>query len=327
MSESQGPYKMGTIARMTGLSPILLRAWERRYGLLQPDRGSGGHRLYTDADLLVLRKIQELMSRGRSIGEIAALGRDALLANGFPSRPAGPPPSLAQTAPAAPTEVAEDALALGRRQVVEAALALDAVRLNDVLDGVAARVRFSTLIERVIEPAAHHIGYLWRSGSCSVASEHLASSVFVYRLRKVIESAEALPVRDSPSVIAACLPGEEHQLGLLVLSYFLNLGGVRVLYLGASLPFADLSQAYRSLRPSAVLLSATRKLAYRRGRDGIRSLLDGVVPQTPVYLGGRGAPVGDPELEALGLRLGTGGEPAREAALRIAGELSELRRR
>ncbi len=74
-----GPYKIGTLSRLTGFSPILLRAWERRFTLLVPERGEGGQRLYTDDDLAVLRRVRGLMDDGRSIGEIARAGRKALL--------------------------------------------------------------------------------------------------------------------------------------------------------------------------------------------------------------------------------------------------------
>ncbi len=76
---SEGPYKMGTIARLSGFSPELLRAWERRYGLLDPSRGSGGQRLYGDDDLRVLERVRALLSEGRSIGEVAQVGRARLL--------------------------------------------------------------------------------------------------------------------------------------------------------------------------------------------------------------------------------------------------------
>lgn len=75
-----GRYKMGTISELTGFKPELLRAWERRYKLLEPVRTEGGHRLYTDDDLLVLRHVRQAVDAGRSIGELAGGGRASLLA-------------------------------------------------------------------------------------------------------------------------------------------------------------------------------------------------------------------------------------------------------
>ena len=72
---SRGKYKMGTIARLTGLNAALLRAWERRYDLLEPERTGGGHRLYTDEDLQVLRQVKELIDEGASLPRRGARGR------------------------------------------------------------------------------------------------------------------------------------------------------------------------------------------------------------------------------------------------------------
>ena len=76
----KGHYKIGTLAKRTGFSHAVLRAWERRFGLLEPERGEGGHRLYTDDDLRVLQRVRMLIDEGRSIGEIARPGRNGLLA-------------------------------------------------------------------------------------------------------------------------------------------------------------------------------------------------------------------------------------------------------
>ena len=304
---------MGTITRITGLSSFLLRAWERRYGLLRPERGPGGHRLYTDDDLDVLVRAQEMIREGRSIGEIAALGRETILASGRFADKAAPEP-----------RVAGQSYELARRctDIVQAAINLDADAINQMLDTVASAVTFPTLIQHVIEPAARKIGDLWKSGECTVASEHLASSIFVYRLRKLIESAESIQNKRSRFVIAACVPGEEHQLGILIVSYFLNRNGVRVLYLGGSLPFEDLGHACRASRPGAVLLSVTRAATFRKHRKGIVDLLTEVNHETLFYLGGGGSPQRDARLEGKGLRLAVKGQPAQEAVQRIVGDLA-----
>jgi len=309
----QAPYKMGTLSRLTGLSPILLRAWERRYGLLQPERGTGGHRLYTDGDLAVLQKTRKLLDAGRSIGEIAALGREAILSDS--------PGTIWSAGPAGNIDAADRLKDRYRAGMIEAAAILDEDALKRELDAAAATLSIPMLIEGVIEPAAREIGDLWQSGKCTVASEHLASIVFVHRLRKIIDAAESLWDQNSPLVIAACLPGEEHHLGLLIVSYFLNCHGVRVLCLGASLPFKDLVQASGASRPRAVLLSVTRPQTFRKERGQIRSLLNEIDGNARVYLGGAGAPEKDAVLERAGLQISPSTEPARAAAGRIAQDL------
>lgn len=298
---------MGTICRMTGLSPVLLRAWERRYDILEPARGPGGHRLYTEDDLRVLRRVQALIRSGRSIGEVAALGREALLTGEEEAAP----------------EVRPEGLERHLRSVVRAALDLDEESLNRALDAVAAAVSTERLIEAMIEPAAREIGALWESGRCSVASEHLASSVFAHRLRKLIESAAIASNGSSPVALAACLPEEDHQLGLMMICYFLQRHGVRVLYLGARLPFEDLRHAFRATHPDAVLLSVTRSATYRHHRQAIREAVGELDGGARFYLGGAGAPASDPELEAVGLRLAPPSETASHSALRISEDLEK----
>jgi DNA-binding transcriptional MerR regulator len=84
----RGHHKVGTVSDLTGFSPALLRVWESRHRLLSPQRGPGGQRLYSDEDIRLLRRVRELLDQGRSIGEIATLGRRALLAAPVASPPA-----------------------------------------------------------------------------------------------------------------------------------------------------------------------------------------------------------------------------------------------
>lgn len=311
--EARGLYKMGTIAELTGLSPVLLRAWERRYDLLEPARGPGGHRLYTDDDLRVLRSAQRMMAAGRSIGEVAALGRTALIAH------SGSPDG---------DRDAEAGSLIDRvvEEVVQSAVELDLSGINEALDRAAGVISPSCFIEDVIEPAAREIGELWTSGQCSVAGEHLASGVFVDRLCGMIESASTIGNTTTPRVIAACLPDERHQLGLLILSYFLNRHGVAVLCLGADLPFADLETAISKSGPVAVLLSVTRRATYGKHRAAIERLARDHARTITFYVGGHGVPRGDAELESAGVRLRHPDTSSRESAAGIASELGALGR-
>ncbi|MCB1019524.1 MAG: MerR family transcriptional regulator, partial [Acidobacteria bacterium] len=173
--EHRGPYKMRTIARLTHFSPALLRAWERRHNLLEPLRGPGGHRLYTEEDLQVLLRVRELIGHGRSIGEIARVGREALLRQGA-DRFQDP----ASEAPAAAPPLAPEALGALHadcNQIVEAALKMDSGAINRTLDQSFARVSPEAVIFEVIAPATRQIGDLWAQSKCSVASEHMASGI------------------------------------------------------------------------------------------------------------------------------------------------------
>jgi DNA-binding transcriptional MerR regulator len=271
-----GPYKIGTLARLTGVPPVLLRAWERRFDLLDPRRGPGGQRLYSDQDLALLRQVKALVDGGRPIGEVARLGREALLAGGG--------------AVAAPTGEALSGAEAWRDRLVTAALALDARALSAALDSLFLVVAADRAVHDVIEPVTREIGDLWAAGRCSIASEHLASSHFLHRMGRLLDAAQP-PDPDAPRVIAACLPGEQQPRGLIILAWHLAKHGVRVVYLGAELPLGDLEKACRASAPGALLLSVTRPSVFRDHRRTIARLAaKGACGH--VFVGGQGVPAG-----------------------------------
>jgi len=271
-----GPYKIGTLARLTGFSPALLRAWEKRFGLISPQRGGGRQRVYGDDDLVVLRRVRTLVDEGRAIGEIAAQGRRRLLMDADRD-----PASLADAGSAH-----EGAGAFCQR-VVDSALALDERQLGAALDEAFATLGADRAVSDVIIPAEVRIGELWEAGQCSVASEHMASSRFLHRLGGLLGSAQ--PGNGSaPRVLAACFPDEHHQLGLLIVGWHLARHGVRVEYLGAAMPLEDLADACRTARPRALLLSVMRRQLFNRHQRQLPRLLSGVADR--VYIGGQGVP-------------------------------------
>ena len=240
MSNERG-YKMRTVCELTGLSPALLRAWERRHGLLQPERTAGGHRLYTDDDLKVLRSVQEHMERGLSIGEIAVMGRRSLLAAAKPSLPG--------------VDASAGGLAECRERLVGAAIDIDATQIEAVLDmafGVASPI---AAIDGVLLPALDEIGVQWAEGKLSVAGEHLASAKVITRIRRLLEAANQGPGR---AAVVTCLPDELHEIGALLSAYALCLAGFRVSYLGAAMPLEDLERACVRIRPAVVSISSVR---------------------------------------------------------------------
>ena len=302
----QGKYKMGTIARMTGLSPALLRAWERRHGLLDPERTGGGHRLYTEDDLAVLRQVKRLVDEGRSIGEVAVLGRQELLARSGaslrPDRSDGAP-----TTAGGPAELVRLLEA-----IVEAAVDIDQARLERSLDAAFALVSPEFVVSQVLEPAARRIGELWVEGRCSVAGEHMASSAFILRLQKLLENTNRILGDASPQVVTACFPDELHEVGALVVAYYLTLNSLRVVHLGAALPFEDLERAIDVLHPYGIYLSVTREAVFQAHRPRLLELVRRRNGGLAMMLGGQGVRAGDTELEELGVRIVLEGRSARE---------------
>jgi len=272
-----GPFKIGTLARLTGLSPAVLRAWERRYALLEPMRGPGGQRLYTDDDYRVLTRIRALIESGRSIGEVARIGRDRLLAG--------------VEAPEASDQAAAESARgqAGRLQdrLVRAALALDSREVSGTLDDAFAMLPAERVVADVIEPVAEAVGRLWESGRCSVASEHLISDQFLHRIHRLLDAAQPSD-EAAPHVVAACFPDEQHQLGLAILAWQLARRGLRVTYLGVGLPLDDLMQACRAAHPWAMVLSVTRGSVFDVHHGALVERLSDELAGLPVFIGGQG---------------------------------------
>jgi MerR family transcriptional regulator, light-induced transcriptional regulator len=190
-----GYLRIGQLARRTGVSPELLRAWEQRYGLLQPTRTAGGFRLYSIADEARVQRMQSLVSGGLAAAQAARL----VLSGGEPAPP---------TVPASATTL-EDATG-----ALTASLdRLDEQAANAALDQLFATYTVETVLQEVILPYLHSLGERWEAGEVSVAHEHFASNLIRGRL---LGLAQGWGQGQGPGAILACVPGEQHELGLLV---------------------------------------------------------------------------------------------------------------
>ena len=243
-------YKSATVTRLTGYSALVLRAWERRHDLLEPVRTPSGHRLYTEQDLQVLQAVRELTSQGLTIGEVAAMGRPAILARqANRSAPACPSPVRALSVVSQPQAPEVSAA------IIRSAMVLDEEGIRAALDDGFSHFDEARMIDEVITPALTEVGALWAEGRIGVAAENILSLIVRQRLLARIEAAshEVDPSR-SP-VICACVEPEAHDIGALVLSLALLRAEVPVLYLGPSIPFDDLDTACHLRNPAAVCLS------------------------------------------------------------------------
>lgn len=274
-SSTRDLYKIKTIASLTGFNPTLLRAWERRYGLLVPTRTDTGHRLYTADDLRVLRRVRNMLDQGRSIGEIVAQGRSRLLSQGSS-------PTLSPShQPPAPYPLLESL----REEILQAALSLDDASIQRGLDLAFGSMSGSQVLEHLVVPLAYEIGQLWARQVASVAAEHLLTQCLVRRLQRMIDCEN----RSGQRTLALCagFPDEYHELGLHLVTYYLLQMGMQVLYLGPALPFEDLAVAVQIRRPQLIMLSVTRASLLEVHKPGLIQFAQSIPPETQVILGGR----------------------------------------
>jgi DNA-binding transcriptional MerR regulator len=253
-----GLIRIGELSRRAGVSVDRLRAWERRYGLLQPVRAPGGYRLYSPADERRVRAMQAQLAAGVAAAEAAA----ALL---------GPAPGAVPAA---------DVVRRRRAELAAALTGYDEPRAVQLLDGLFAELGDEQAIDTVIFPVLHQIGDRWACAELHVGQEHFASSLVEARL---LGRFHALADPGGSRALLACAPGERHTLGLIALAIALRRRGVGVTYLGADTPLADLQRSVEQLGPALVVLCAV--MAGRLEDGAVREL----AARVPVAVGGPGA--------------------------------------
>ena len=224
--------RIGELSRRSGVSPELLRAWERRYGLLQPERTAGGLRLYSAADLERVREMQ------RHIGEGVAAREEADLAKQPPAR------TRRET-----TGVPEAA----RGDLARATEAFDETAAQALIDELLARTTIDTLLSDVVIPFLHELGDRWERGEVSIAQEHFASNLLRGRL---LGLARGWGRGTGPRALLACPEGEHHDLGLIAFGLALRERGWRIDYLGSDTPVTSIAEAAEAIEPELLVLSA-----------------------------------------------------------------------
>jgi DNA-binding transcriptional MerR regulator len=259
--------RIGELSERVGESPTLLRAWERRYGLLRPLRSAGGFRLYGAEDERRVRAMQELLGAGVAARQAA----EAVL-----STPAGEVPA----APAAASIPAGDGLEDTRLRLAQTLGRFDDVGANAVLDRLLADLGVSTVISEVLVPYLVDLGERWADGSATVAEEHFATGVIRGRL---LGLARGWDGGSGPRALLACPSGELHDLGLICFGIALRGHGWRITYLGADTPQSTLIEAAAQLAPNIIVLAATRPSRLRALAGQARTAT------LPIAVAGRGA--------------------------------------
>jgi MerR family transcriptional regulator, light-induced transcriptional regulator len=275
MSEP-GYLRIGELARRTGASPELLRAWERRYGLLRPTRSQGGFRLYTAADEERIRRMREYLARGVAAAEAARLAVDA--------EPPGPGADTTTPVVLAPetTAAAPAPLQAAARELAGALDRFDEEQAHAVLDRLLAAYRIETILRDLLVPYLHDLGERWARGEVSVAQEHFASNLLRGRL---LGLARGWGQGHGRAAVLACLPGEQHDLGLIAFGITLYRRGWRIIYLGPDTPLATIGQATERIAPELVVLAGTVPEPFAAHADAIADL----TRQTTLAVGGAGA--------------------------------------
>jgi DNA-binding transcriptional MerR regulator len=270
-------YTIKEAAHRAGVSVPLLRAWERRYGVVRPVRTPSGYRLYDDEAIARVRAMHQLIESGWTASQAAL----HLETNGVPGA------TIAGEAPNAEPKVGDDAeLERLTRAFVDAAASFDEPSVEAVVDELFSPGSFERVVDDRVMPALRALGDAWAAGRVAVGGEHVASHAVLRRLSAAFEAAGR--GAGGPPVLVGLPPGSRHEIGALAFATTVRRRGLPVTYLGADVPFDSWSDAFtRSAARAAVVAVPTAK--DREAAAAVcRVLLD--APTTPVIaIGGPGA--------------------------------------
>ena len=272
-------HPMRVVAHRTGLTPDLLRAWEKRYGAVQPVRSAGGQRHYTDADVERLRLLVRATKGGRQIGQVAGLGQDELLA----LVKADERQAELNRAPSGDGPAPEGFLSSALMAVER----FDSYSLEQTLRGAALRLPADEVLDQVIAPLLFTIGSLWHQGLLLPANEHLATAT----IRKVLTwmGEAAAPPLGAPVVVVGTPAGQVHELGAMLAATSAGGHGWRVVYLGPNLPAEELARAAQIARADAVALSVVYPTDDPQIAGELRRLRQLLPAKVGLVIGGSGA--------------------------------------
>jgi DNA-binding transcriptional MerR regulator len=263
-----GQLRIGEFARRVGVNPELLRAWERRYGVLKPVRSVGGFRLYTASDAARVERMRRALDEGLSAAEAARL-------------------ALAEERPA--SGLLDDAA----DRLLAAIRAYDEGAAHAVLDESLAAFGLEAVLRDVVLPVLSEVGDGWAKGEIAISQEHFASNLIRGRL---LALARFWGRGGGPLALLGCAPGESHDITLLAFGLVLRSHGWRILFLGADTPVSTLIEAAETTRPAIAVVSSFDSGLLEREADDLRRLGEVV----PLALAGPGA--SDELAERLGLR-------------------------
>lgn len=306
-------YTISRAAELTGVPVATLRAWERRYGIVEPHRTDGGYRLYDEGALARIAAMRDLVADGW-LPKLAAehVRHGAPLDGATPGATgeagaAGPADGGAGGGTAAPWRAPDGVSGRSSRpgpddaDLLAAARDLDAPRVAGILDERFARGSFESVVDDWLMPALHAVGNAWASGALSTAAEHLVAHAVLRRLAAAFEAAARATT--GPAVLVGLPPGCRHELGALAFATAARRAGLTVTYLGSDLPIESWLSAVAQRNPAAVVVPVPR----RRDVPAAAAVLEAVREANPdvrVVLGGGHQDRVPGDAERLGHRIG-----------------------
>ncbi len=280
-------HRIDRVSKLTGLSKDVIRIWERRYGFIQPSRGENRYRIYTDEDVALLRFLKKEMEKGAPIGDLATLGREALI-------------EQMQAIPEVEPEAMPSYDALVDR-LVEHLDPLEPLQFERRLNGAVAVVPFEEALYRILIPLQERVGGLWHAGKISVAVEHYVTK---HVQQKIFSAMNHFNIRtEGKNIVVACAPLEEHEIAAQIGAYLCRRQGHRVHFLGANVPLDALVALCQAVQPDLTLISMIIDPPEENLSETIEAYSKSILAICPIWIGGQAAQTAKARLQKKGLEV------------------------
>jgi DNA-binding transcriptional MerR regulator/methylmalonyl-CoA mutase cobalamin-binding subunit len=264
-------YSIKAVAQATGLTVETLRAWERRYGVVAPNRDAGGRRVYRPEDVLRLRRLREATERGHPIGRLAELSDDSLAA-------------LLSDSTDRRARATTNAFV---ERILEAAQRFRSAECEQALTLAIAMLPPPQLVTGVLQPLLREVGDRWHRGEFAISQERLVSTVVRRHIGLMLDAYDR-NARRAP-IVFATLPGERHELGLLTSAMMCASRGFKAHYLGPDLPPAEIARFAREVDAAVVALSLVLQDRMPEVPAQLAELAADLPEATAIWLGGYAA--------------------------------------
>lgn len=266
MNNQESLYPIRTVARLTGINPVTLRAWERRHGLVTPIRSKSGHRVYRDIDVQRIRKIMSLLDQGISIGSVAQVleGRKDQEKNEN-KQPAG-----------------TDVWSAYQQSMLDAVVKYDDEGLEEVYNDVLALYPIDIITSKLLIPLLVQLGKRWETQEGNSAEEHFFSTYLRNKLGARFNHRNRNTT--GPKLLCACIPGEQHEIGLLLFAISAHEYGYQPVLLGANTDLNALPSAVQGSQCDAIVLSASFEPEHNVSIKILKEFMEQV--KVPVFFGG-----------------------------------------
>lgn len=264
-------YKIDHVAKLTGLSKHVIRSWERRFDLLNPERGGNRYRMYTQKDVDLLSYIKKELEEGFAIGELAKLGRDNLLLQMDHKK------TILHSSNESPLVRVNDVL-------IDSLSPFDKNKFVRGLDEAVALLSFDQVFLKILIPLQQRVGDLWHEGKIGVGEEHFVTHHVRQKFLSVINQ---IQVSDNgPKVVISCLANDYHEMGACIAAYHCAINGCQVFYLGANMPVDGLREFCIITSPALILLACTKELEDFEAKSLADEYAKKLLPICPVWAGG-----------------------------------------